>query len=61
MTIGGEHGKPELEDLTIVTANYSVGSLQGAVGVIGPTRMPYDKVVSIVDWTSGLLSRLAQG
>ena len=61
VTIGGEHGKPELEDLTIVTANYSIGSLQGAVGVIGPTRMPYEKVVSIVGWTSGLLSRLAQG
>ncbi len=60
ITIGTEHGKPELEDLTIVTANYSVGSLQGTVGVIGPTRMAYDKVVSIVDWTSGLLSRLAQ-
>jgi heat-inducible transcriptional repressor len=60
ITIGGEHGQPELEELTIVTANYSIGSLQGTVGVIGPTRMPYDKVVSIVDWTSGLLSRLAR-
>lgn len=58
ITIGTEHGQPELEELTIVTANYSVGSLQGTVGVIGPTRMPYDKVVSIVDWTSGLLTRL---
>ena len=58
VTIGAEHGQPELEDLTIVTANYSVGSLQGTVGVIGPTRMPYDKVVSIVDWTSDLLTRL---
>jgi len=58
ITIGAEHGQPELEELTIVTANYSVGTMQGTVGVIGPTRMPYDKVVSIVDWTSGLLTRL---
>ncbi len=58
ITIGAEHGKPELDELTIVTANYSVGSLQGTVGVIGPTRMPYEKVVAIVDWTSGLLTRL---
>lgn len=58
VTIGAEHGQPELDDLTIVTANYAVGSLQGTVGVIGPTRMPYDKVVSIVDWTSDLLTRL---
>lgn len=60
VTIGGENGQPELEDLTIVTANYAVGSLQGTLGVIGPTRMPYEKVVSIVDWTSGLLTRLAR-
>jgi heat-inducible transcriptional repressor len=60
VTIGTEHGKPELEELTIVTANYSVGSLQGTVGVIGPTRMPYDKVVAIVDCTSALVSKLVQ-
>ncbi len=60
VTIGTEHGAPELEDLTIVTANYAVGTLQGTVGVIGPTRMPYDKVVAIVDCTSTLLSKLAQ-
>ena len=58
ITIGTEHTQPELEDLTIVTANYSIGSLQGTVGVIGPTRMPYQKVVSIVDWTSDLMTRL---
>lgn len=60
VTIGTEHGKPELEELTIVTANYSIGSLQGTVGVIGPTRMPYDKVVAIVDCTSALVSKLVQ-
>ncbi|MGH7539518.1 MAG: heat-inducible transcriptional repressor HrcA [Gemmatimonadota bacterium] len=59
VTIGTEHAKPELEELTIVTANYAVGSLQGTVGVIGPTRMPYDKIVAIVDCTSALVSKLA--
>jgi len=58
VTIGQEHGQPELDSLTIVTANYEVGNLQGTVGVIGPTRMPYDKVVSLVDWTSEMLTRL---
>jgi heat-inducible transcriptional repressor len=60
VTIGTEHGQPELEELTIVTANYSVGSLQGTVGVIGPTRMPYDRVVAIVDCTSALVSKLVR-
>lgn len=60
VTIGAEHGQPELGDLTIVTANYSVGTLQGTVGVIGPTRMPYEKVVAIVDCTSALVSKLTR-
>lgn len=60
ITIGGEHGTPELEDLTLVTANYSVGALEGVIGVIGPTRMPYDKVVAVVDCTSTLVSKLAR-
>lgn len=59
ITIGAEHGTPELEELTIVTADYSVGNLRGIVGVIGPTRMPYDKVVAIVDCTSTLVTKLA--
>lgn len=60
VTIGTEHGTPELEELTIVTASYALGTLQGTVGVIGPTRMPYDQVVAIVDCTSALVSKLAR-
>jgi len=60
ITIGTEHEAPELLDLTIVTATYSVGQLRGVVGVIGPTRMPYEKVVAVVDCTSALVSRLTQ-
>ncbi len=60
ITIGAEHQTPELLDLTLVTANYEVGHLHGVVGVIGPTRMPYDKVVAVVDCTSSLVSRLMQ-
>jgi len=30
----------------------------GAIGVIGPTRMPYEKVVTIVDYTSSLVTRV---
>ncbi|MFO7588814.1 MAG: heat-inducible transcriptional repressor HrcA [Gemmatimonadota bacterium] len=58
ITIGGEHGAPELADLTIVTATYSVGHVEGVVGVIGPTRMPYEKVIALVDYTSSLVSNL---
>ncbi|MCC6319322.1 MAG: heat-inducible transcription repressor HrcA [Gemmatimonadaceae bacterium] len=56
ITIGNEHGDPRLERFTIVTAEYSVGALSGVIGVIGPTRMPYDKVIALVRHTSVLVS-----
>jgi heat-inducible transcriptional repressor len=58
ITIGGEHGDPRLDQFTVVTAEYHVGPLAGVIGVIGPTRMPYDKVISLVQHTSRLLSDL---
>ncbi len=58
ITIGAEHGAPELADLTIITAGYSVDQVEGVVGVIGPTRMPYEKILSVVEYTSSLVSSL---
>lgn len=58
ITIGNEHDDPRFEDFTVVSAEYNAGSLTGVIGVIGPTRMPYDKVISLVNHTSRLLSDL---
>jgi heat-inducible transcriptional repressor len=58
ITIGAEHGDPELDQFTVVTAEYHAGALTGVIGVIGPTRMPYEKVISLVQHTSRLLSDL---
>lgn len=58
ITIGGENDSSVLSDFTLVTAEYSVGGLRGVIGVIGPTRMPYEKVVTIVDYTSSLVTRV---
>ena len=58
ITIGAEHDDPRLEEFTVVTAEYNAGNLAGVIGVIGPTRMPYDKVISLVGHTSRLLSDL---
>jgi len=58
ITIGNEHQDPKLENFTIVTAQYHSGSVAGVIGVIGPTRMPYDKVISLVTHTSRLLTDL---
>ena len=58
ITIGNEHGDPRLGGFTVVTAEYTAGSLSGVIGVIGPTRMPYDKVIALVGHTSQLVSEL---
>ena len=55
--IGGESGVTAPDDVSVVTAPYRVdGEVVGTVGVIGPTRMAYDRVVPIVDVTAKLLS-----
>ena len=58
ITIGSENDASALTDFTLVTAEYSVAGLKGVIGVIGPTRMPYEKVVTIVDYTSSLVTRV---
>jgi heat-inducible transcriptional repressor len=53
--IGGESQVVPFEELSIVSAPYKVdGQVVGTVGVIGPTRMPYDRMIQIVDITSKL-------
>lgn len=60
VTIGGENVRDELRDFTLVTAEYRVGTLKGVIGVIGPTRMAYDKVIAIVDYTSSLVNQILE-
>ncbi len=55
--IGGESGLAPLDEMSVVTAPYTVnGKVIGTLGVIGPTRMAYERVIPIVDLTSKLLS-----
>ncbi|MBV8804937.1 MAG: heat-inducible transcriptional repressor HrcA [Sinobacteraceae bacterium] len=54
--IGHESGFQILDDCSVVTAPYAAGdSVVGVVGVIGPTRMAYERVIPIVDMTAKLL------
>jgi heat-inducible transcriptional repressor len=55
--IGGESQTVPFEELSVVSAPYEVdGQIVGTLGVIGPTRMPYDRMIQIVDITSRLVS-----
>ena len=55
--IGSESGLVPLDDVSIVTAPYeSNGKIVGTLGVIGPTRMAYERIIPVVDLTAKLLS-----
>ena len=55
--IGGHSGLVPLDECSVVTAPYEVdGQVVGTVGVIGPTRMAYERIIPIVDITAKLLS-----
>ena len=55
--IGGESQIVPMEELSVVSAPYEIdGQVVGTLGVIGPTRMAYDRMIQIVDITSKLVS-----
>jgi len=55
--IGGEAGIASLDECSVIASPYEVeGRVVGTVGVIGPTRMAYERVIPIVDITARLMS-----
>jgi heat-inducible transcriptional repressor len=55
--IGGESQIVPMQELSVVSSPYEVdGQIVGTLGVIGPTRMPYDRMIQIVNITSRLVS-----
>lgn len=58
ITIGGENQDADLSDCSVITATYHVdGRLVGKLGVIGPTRMKYDEVTSVVEYLTDNISK----
>lgn len=60
ISIGDEHSQPPLLDFSLVTTQYEIGAVRGTIGVIGPTRMPYERVVALVQYTAQLLSSVSR-
>jgi heat-inducible transcriptional repressor len=60
ITIGAENPDARLTEFTLVTASYEAGDLKGVIGVMGPTRMPYDKIIGLVEHTSRLVEDLLE-
>jgi heat-inducible transcriptional repressor len=62
VTIGEEHTEGhKLRSVSIVTSAFGLGGAHGIVGVIGPKRMPYPRLISIIDFTAKALNRVFGG
>lgn len=58
VVIGAEHSDPELRPFSLIASTYFDGRSTGTVGVIGPTRMRYNKAISVVDIAALAVARV---
>ncbi len=61
ITIGAENKAREIQSCSVVSASYKAGATMGTIGIIGPTRMPYAKLASLVKYAARQLSRVFKG
>ena len=58
ISIGSENEDIKLNDYSYITKEYKFGDTNGTLGIIGPKRMEYSKIVSIVDYMSKMISEM---
>src|SRR5687767_9621164 len=58
VVIGAEHNDPELRPFSVIASSFSDGRGTGTVGVIGPTRMRYNKAITVVDIAALAVARV---
>jgi heat-inducible transcriptional repressor len=56
ISIGAENREKKLKDYSVVCTSYSFGEIKGNIGIIGPKRMNYKKMISLIEYTSRLIS-----
>jgi heat-inducible transcriptional repressor len=61
ITIGAENRAREIQSCSVVSASYKAGNTSGTIGIIGPTRMPYAKLMSLVKYAARQLSKVLSG
>jgi heat-inducible transcriptional repressor len=61
VVIGSEHLSPDFHPFSLVASTFQDGARTGTVGVIGPTRMRYQRAISVVDGVSQTMTRLLEG
>jgi heat-inducible transcriptional repressor len=58
VTVGKENEDQKLERYSVITAAYSMGDVAGSIGVLGPKRMPYDRMIPLVDFVARAISEM---
>ena len=58
ITIGAENQETKAQDYSLVTATYNVNGVTGRVGIMGPTRMNYSKLIPLVDHVAKTIAEL---
>lgn len=61
ISIGSENGDEKFNEYSLITKEYTFGETSGTVGIIGPKRMEYSKVVAIVSYLGDMLSEVLTG
>jgi heat-inducible transcriptional repressor len=61
VTIGSEHNTEQAKDYSIVSATYESEGVSGTVGVIGPKRMEYPKLIPLVEYVAHALAKILKG
>ncbi|CUS90719.1 heat shock gene repressor HrcA [Candidatus Kryptonium thompsonii] len=56
ISIGSENPEDRLRDYTLIASEYRIGNVSGVIGLIGPKRMNYSRMIPIVNYTSKVLS-----
>ena len=54
--VGSENDEEKLKDYSLITARYEVGAIKGTVGVVGPRRMQYSRLIPLVDFMAKVIS-----
>ena len=61
ISIGSENPDARAKSLSVLTSNYNTPTTSGKLGVIGPTRMDYSKLKSLVEFTARTITRHLAG
>jgi len=56
ISIGGEHENAKMRDYSFISKEYKFGETIGTLGIVGPKRMEYSRVIAIVDYIATMLS-----